>query len=474
MTLTLLLTIAPVLVAVAPSRRKVAAAAQSPTEAEKAWPSTSLAPLIDSVKAAVVNVDVRVRRNADGQKDEQDITDEQLERYFGVHTTAPKHRLERALGSGFLIDPRGLVVTNHHVIEAAVIIRVRLEDGRIFDADVIGRDPLTDVALLSLRSAPPGLPALKLGDSSTVKVGDFSVAIGNPYGLASSVSLGIISALDRDIHAGPYDQFLQTDAAINPGNSGGPLFNLKGEVIGINTAIVGNATGLGFAVPSNVVKTVLPQLERTGGVIRGWLGAGIQDLDPTLSKALNVPLQEGAVILAVSDNSPAKISGLAPDDVVVALDGAKVTTGSGLSRAVALHAPNEVVKLSVYRGGKLFEASARLAVRPDIEGHEKRAAPTEAPSNARVGLGFQDIDPRLAEAVELPTWGALIVDVVPGSPAERVGLRRGMVVVEAGHQAVRDRQDLTNVLTGARQGTVLLVRVMLPNRGRALFGLELP
>ena len=445
-----------------------------PPEPVKVASLASIAPLIDSVKGAVVNVDVRVRRATPAQN-EGGLSDEQLEQYFGLHGVA-KNQLEQGAGSGFIVDARGLVVTNNHVVEGAVLIRVRLEDGRGFDADVLGRDPLTDVALLHLRGNSEGLPVVKLGDSSEMKVGDFAVAIGNPFGLASSVSLGIISALNRNIHAGPYDQFLQTDAAINPGNSGGPLFNLKGEVIGINTAIVGNATGLGFAVPSNVAKAVIPQLEKNGWVTRGWLGVGIQDLNPTLSKALGIPQQEGAVILAVSEG-PAKKAGMLEDDVVVAIDGAKIITGNGLSRTIALQRPNAEVKLAVYRAGKPIELKVTLGVRPDIEelgAHAPAAALAQSPKQGRVGLGFQDIDPRLAQAVELPNSGALVVDVLPASAAERAGLRRGMVIVEAGRKPIRGRDDLTRLLAESKSGTVLLLRVMLPGRGKALHGLEIP
>ncbi len=436
----------------------------------------SLAPLIDSVKGAVVNVDVRVRRSTPAQN-EGGLSEEQLERYFGLHSASPKNQLQQGMGSGFVVDPRGLIVTNNHVVEGAVIIRVRLEDGRAFDAEVMGRDPLTDLALLRVKNNPDALPAVRMGDSSASKVGDFVIAIGNPFGLASSVSLGIISALNRNIHAGPYDQFLQTDAAINPGNSGGPLFNVKGEVIGINTAIVGNASGLGFAVPSNVAKTLLPQLEKAGSVTRGWLGIGIQDLNPSLSKALNVPIQDGAVILAVGDNTPAKRAGIAEDDVVYSIDGVKVISGDGLSRSVAQAAPNSDVKLALYRAGKPYEVTVKLGARPDLEDTGVKKAKDAAPApgaQPRIGLGFQDIDARLAQAVELPTFGALVVDIVPASAAERAGLRRGMVIVEAGRQKIRNRDDLAKVLAQSKPGTTLLLRVMLPGRGKAVHGLELP
>ncbi len=433
----------------------------------------SLAPLVDSVKGAVVNVDVQARREA---KPEDGTDEDPMERFFGKRAN-PKGQLKQGMGSGFIVDSHGLVVTNNHVVDGAVIIRVRLEDGRTFDGDVLGRDPLTDLALIRLRGKLDNLPSVKFGDSAAMRVGDFTVAIGNPFGLASSVSLGIISALDRNIHAGPYDQFLQTDAAINPGNSGGPLFNLKGEVIGINTAIVSNGSGIGFAVPSNVARTLMPQLEKEGSVTRGWLGVGIQDLNASLARAMGVPQPEGALITTVNDGSPAKKGGMATDDVVVSIDGTKVLSGGGLSRTIALKRPDSEVKLAIYREGKPLELKVKLGTRPDLENYavnKTPAEPTTGTRQPRVGLSFQDMDPRLAEGVGLPAQGAFVVDVAPGSPAERAGLRRGMVIVEAGKKQIRGRDDLMKVLSEGKSGSVVLLRIMLPGSGKTLQAIELP
>ena len=271
----------------------------------------SLAPLVESVKSAVVNVDVQKRVS-----EEQMGASERFLRRRGSRGGSDEP-LNSGSGSGFIIDPKGMVLTNNHVVEGAVTIRVRLDDGRSFDADIVGRDPLSDVAVIKLKGKVDSLPALKLGDSSAMRVGDWVVAIGNPFGLSSSVSAGIISALDRQIGASRYDQFLQTDAAINPGNSGGPLFNLKGEVIGINSAIIGSATGIGFAVPSSMVKALLPQLEKNGVVTRGWLGVAIQDVNPTLARALALPVSDGALITNVNDGSPAQKGGLKDEDVTI-------------------------------------------------------------------------------------------------------------------------------------------------------------
>jgi serine protease Do len=435
----------------------------------------SLAPLVESVKGAVVNVDVQKRMS-----DEQIGATERFMRHRGGHMS--EEPLNSGTGSGFIIDPKGMVLTNNHVVEGAVIIRVRLDDGRSFDADIVGRDPLSDVAVIKLKGKLDQLPALKLGDSSSMRVGDWVVAIGNPFGLSSSVSAGIISALDRNIGASRYDQFLQTDAAINPGNSGGPLFNLRGEVIGINSAIIGSATGIGFAVPSSMVKALLPQLEKSGVVTRGFLGVGIQDVTPTLARALSVPGNDGALITSVTEGSPAQKGGLKEEDVVTSIDGEKVSSANGLTRAVALKRPDGVVTLSVVRAGKPIEAKVKLGVRPDLEGlgelekHRGESSESGASTKQRIGLSFQDLDPRVSEASDLPRGGAQVVEVSPGSPAERAGFMRGMVVVEVNHKAIRGRDELMIALKEVKPGAVVLLKIAVPGGGanRSLLAVEMP
>ncbi len=446
--------------------------AQLPSPQVVAVPS--LAPLIDSVKGSVVNIDVAKRATAEQQ--------EMMERYFKGRRGPGQEQapLSPGTGSGFLIDPRGLVLTNNHVVDGAVTLKVRLDDGRSFDAEVLGRDPLTDVALVKLKGKFDPLPSVKLGDSSSMKVGDWVVAIGNPFGLAQSVSAGIISALDRQIGASRYDQFLQTDAAINPGNSGGPLFNLRGEVIGMNTAIIGGqngaGTGIGFAVPSTLLKAVLPQLEKTGTVTRGWLGVGIQDVSPALSKALMLPARDGALITAVNEGSPAQKAGLKEEDVVLAIDGEKVNSSTTLTRIIALKRPDATVALSVMRSAKPVEVKVKLGVRPDLENLGELKKPESAPSDAhRIGLAFQDIDPRMAEATGLPKQGALVIEVSPGSAADEAGLHRGMAVVELNRKPVKSRDELMAALKTLAPGAVALFRVALPGSGgKSLIALEVP
>jgi len=427
----------------------------------------SLAPLVDSVKAAVVNVDVTSRV----ERDENGGGDDPFEQFFGRGRQRPQVR--QGAGSGFVIDPRGYILTNNHVVEGAFNIRVRFDDGRTLEAEVLGTDPLTDVALIKLKSPPQNLPFVKLGDSDAIRVGDWVVAIGNPFGLASSVSTGILSAKAREIGATQYDDFLQTDAAINPGNSGGPLFNLRGEVIGINTAIVSGGAGIGFAVPSNLAKALIPQLEKNGKVTRGYIGVKLQNLTPELAKALNVPQSSGALINEVTKNSPGDKAGLKSDDVVVSLDGKKVDSSSALSRNVALRPPNSSVTLGIVRGGKSQDVKVTLTSRPgdvdrvgDARGPQPGKSQKDESNRKRIGLTLQSIDPRTAEANGLPTRGAVITEVQPGSPADAAELAPGMVVTEAGGKKIASADDLSRILKDAKPGSTVLLRVAirLPNR----------
>ncbi|MFZ5471292.1 MAG: trypsin-like peptidase domain-containing protein [Myxococcota bacterium] len=449
-------------------------------QAQKVDPAAalpSLAPLIESAKRAVVNVDVQVSHPRLASMGSGEHDNDLFEHFFRQGRGRRMPPVMPSAGSGFIIDPRGLVLTNNHVVEHAVAIRVHLDDGRAYDADVLGRDPLTDVALIKLRGKVENLPVARLGDSNALRVGDWVVAIGNPFRLASSVSLGIVSARERNIRAGPYDEFIQTDAAINPGNSGGPLFNLQGEVVGINTAIIGGgAGGIGFAVPIHVAKALLPQLEKDGSVTRGWLGVGIQDLSGDLAKALGVPGGEGAVVTSVNDGSPAKKGGLREDDVILAVDGEKVSSGGALSRTVALKRPESTVSLSVLRGGKPMELKVKLGTRPDLENVGMRGrAPAAEERQQRVGLLFSDVDPRLARSDGLPPSGALITEVVPGSPAERADLMPGMVVIEADRKPVKSAADLARIVKASRPGDVVLLRVVGPQgTARSLRALRVP
>jgi serine protease Do len=457
------------LFALAPSARADTAPAPA-AAASAAAPSMQLpsfAPLAESVKGAVVNVEVASRGH--GERNEM------FEQFFG----GGQHpQVRQGAGSGFIIDSRGYVLTNNHVVEGAVSIRVKLDDGRIFDGQVLGTDPATDVALVKLKNPPTNLAVLKFGDSDAMRVGDWVVAIGNPFGLASSVSVGILSAKARNIGAGSYDDFLQTDAAINPGNSGGPLFNLKGEVIGINTAIVAGGSGIGFAVPSNLAKALVPQLEKNGSVTRGYIGIGLQKLNPQLAKALGVPSAQGALVTSVQPDKPGARAGLKQDDVITQVDAQPVTSDDQLRRTIALRSPGSAVNLTLYRGGKPREVKVILASRDD---EVSRRAPTERESHdesnkEQFGLSLATPSPELARARGLPR-GAFVTEVQPGSPADKAGLERNLIITEANGQLVSSAGDLSRILRAAKPGSTVLLRAQARGGEQAnsmLFAVEVP
>ena len=438
-------------------------AASPPAAAVAAPQIPSFAPLAESVKAAVVNVEVASR----GPGSQSSAA----EPFLG--------KIRQGAGSGFIVDKRGYIVTNNHVVDGADSIRVKMDDGRVFDGEVLGKDPPTDVALVKLKNPPPNLPVLRFGDSDAMRVGDWVVAIGNPFGLESSVSVGILSAKARNLHATIYDDFLQTDAAINPGNSGGPLFNLRGEVIGINTAIVNGGAGIGFAVPSNLAKALLPQLEKDGSVTRGYIGIGLQRLTPELAKALGVPTSQGAVVTQVQKDMPGARAGLKQDDVVTQVDGQAVASDDQLRRTVALRAPGSPVMLTIYRGGKPKEVKVTLATRPEEEVSRTTPAPKESKdesSREQFGLTLETPSALRARAQGLPR-GALITGVEPGSAADKAGLEPRTLIVEAGGQPVTSAADLSRILRAAKPGSTVLLRAQLSvgdSPMTRLFALEVP
>jgi serine protease Do len=427
---------------------------------------TSLAPLVDAVKGAVVNVEVQARpRAVAGMRGLPPGLAERFGMPPGMGGFQGQTPPRQGAGSGFIIDAAGTVLTNNHVVQDADVVRVKLDDGRAFDAEVLGRDPLTDVALLKMKNAPANLPSVPLGDSDALRVGDAVMAIGNPFGLASSVSAGILSARARDIHAGPYDEFLQTDAAINPGNSGGPLFNMKGEVVGMNTAIIGGATGIGFAVPSNLIRNLLPQLQDSGVVRRGWLGLSIQDLTPDIARALGVEVMKGAVVAGVSQGGPGARGGLREEDVITSLDGKPVDSAGALTRAVGQLRPDSRVKVELLRGGKPQTLEVTLGTRPAMEGEEE-VAPRNSQATPSRRMGVQ-----LSQTPE----GVQVMAVEPGSPAERGGLVPGMVLVQVGDQKVASAEDVARALNAAKPGSALLLRVRAPNSDTTLLrAVEVP
>ena len=315
-----------------------------------AVPAGGYGDLVEQVAPAVVFIEVtNIAQPANALPDNMP---DALRKRFEQQT--PQARPQSGLGSGFIISGEGQIVTNHHVVAGASIVKVTLEDGRKFDAKVIGSDPATDIALLSIK-ADVDLPFVTFGTSEEMRVGDEVVAVGNPFGLSSTVTSGIISAKSRDINAGPYDEFIQTDAAINRGNSGGPLFNNAGDVIGVNTAILspgGGSVGIGFAVPSDVVRDIVADLSDDGTVTRGWLGVNIRPMSDEVAQVLGYENTKGAVVEAVSKDSPAAAAGLEQGDIILSFDGTEIKALGDLTRAVAAKDPDDSTSVTVLRRGK--------------------------------------------------------------------------------------------------------------------------
>jgi serine protease Do len=358
---------------------------------------------------------------------------------------------QQALGSGFLIDDQGHVVTNAHVIEDADVVKVKLADDREFRAKVVGKDERLDVAVLKLEDPPHDLPVAALGASEATRVGEYVVAIGNPFGLGNTVTMGIVSAKGRTIGAGPYDDFIQTDASINPGNSGGPLFNLRGQVVGINTAINPQGKGIGFAIPIDAVRDVLPQLLSTGKVARGRIGVLIQGMDDDLAKALGLDSPHGALVENVEPGSPAEKAGLKSGDVIVSIDGQEIVRSEDLPRRVARHAPGITVKLGVLHERQKRDVDVTLALLKDDKGgdeHGAKGSLDAAPSeHSSLGISVAEED------------GQVIVSHVANDGPADGKLRAGDIIEEVAGQRVTSANDLVSRVHAAPAGKPVLLRV---------------
>lgn len=367
-------------------------------------------------------------------------------------------------GSGLIVDSEGHIVTNNHVIGDATEIEVRFSDKTKLMAHVIGKDPDTDLAVLKVSTDRP-LASARFGDSAGVKVGQWVLAVGNPFGLDRTVTLGVVSGIGREnINLSRYENFIQTDASINPGNSGGPLFNLRGEVIGINTAIINFAQGIGFAIPSNMAKQVIEQLVARGKVVRGWLGVGIQPLTAELAKKFGVIEGEGVLVNEVFEKDPAALAGIKPGDVIVRIDGVVVESPNKLSRLIATLTPGATSKIEVVRDLQRLTLDVPLTERRDtavIASIPQR----EEKLGVRLGLDLQDLTPALAERFKLrESQGVLIAKVEPNSLAQAEGLREGDLIKEVNRVEVSSVREFTSAIARSRRGDTLLLRILRENR----------
>ncbi len=372
---------------------------------------------------------------------------------------------QKSLGSGFIINSEGYIITNNHVVDGADEIQVMVDGKQKYDGKIVGSDPKTDLAVIKISA--PNLPSATLGDSSQVQVGDWVMAVGNPFGLDHTVTAGIVSAKGRVIGAGPYDDFIQTDASINPGNSGGPLFNLKGEVVGVNTAIVAAGQGIGFAIPINIVKDLVPQLISKGRVTRAWLGVGIQDITPELAKSFNLPDQKGALVSNVFPNSPAEKAGLKSGDVIRAFEGKPIEESHDLPTMVAREPVGKTSAMSVLREGKELSFQVTLG---EMEKSEQVVDGGGAKSSsAELGLTCRDVTPEEAAQMGLAqdNRGVVIVNVEPGSQAEIAGVQRGDVLLSLNGLKVNGVADYVTASKKVKTGEI--VRLFIKREDSTVF-----
>jgi serine protease Do len=386
----------------------------------------------------------------------------------------PRERTQRSLGTGFIIDAKGLVITNEHVVKNADKIKVKTagQGGKEYTATVKGRDPLTDLALLQIDSKET-FPSLTLGDSDKIRVGDWVVAIGNPFGLGHTVTQGIISAKGRIIGAGRYDNFLQTDAAINPGNSGGPLLNLQGEVVGINTAIVASGQGIGFAIPTNMVKNIVDQLETKGKVVRGMLGVQVQVVTPEIAKSFGMSEPKGALVSEVHPGTPAEKAGIKREDIIIEYNGTPINEMNELPRLVAATPPGTKSTVKVLREGK--EKTLPITVTELKEERFGKEAGEQAREENTIGLAVDDLNSQLARRFDLrgEDKGVIVVEVMPGSSAADAGFRQGDLILEVNGKAVPDAKTFQKMVAG--QPKKSYVRFLVKREGRnIILALEMP
>ena len=446
------------------AQHAVAMAAEPPAEVARQEPALetrhglpSFASLVEAVSPAVIHVKVVSTVKAAAIGDGSPFGEDGPFRGFRSPMPPPAGRTQ-GTGSGFIIQKDGVVLTNNHVVENAKEITVRLSDGTEFPAKVLGRDPKTDLAVLKIE-AQHSLPIVRLGDSDALRVGDWVVAIGNPFGLDNTVTAGIVSAKGRAIGSGPYDQFIQTDAPINPGNSGGPLFNERGDVIGINSAIFsrsGGNVGIGFAIPINMAKELAPQLEEHGHVTRAWLGVSIQQLTPQLAESLGLDDTHGALVAGVTPDGPAAKAGIKTGDVIATFNDKPIDTHNGLPALVAAGKVGETVGVDVIRDGKRKTLDVTLAKLADDD-----VAEATTPSKGKWGLMLRELTPEERAQREIADGqGVLVTGVAPDSPAEEAGLHRGDIVLQVNRKSVGSVEGLRAEVAKVADGKhlVLLVR----------------
>jgi serine protease Do len=423
----------------------------------------SFADLVDRLKPTVVNISTTKTVRSGGMRspfgggspfDRYFGGEDFFERFFG---DMPRREFkQRSLGSGFIISSDGYIFTNNHVIERADRILVKLSDGREYRAEVIGRDAKTDLALIKIKT-DNSLPVVEIGDSEKLRVGEWVIAIGNPFGLEQTVTAGIVSAKGRVIGAGPYDNFIQTDASINPGNSGGPLFNMEGKVIGVNTAIVAQGQGIGFAIPISMAKNILPDLKSKGKVTRGWMGISVQDVTEDIAKSLKLSQRGGALISEVFKGDPADRAGIRPGDVIIEINGTGIKDTHALLILIASFHVGDRVTVKILRDGQEKVYEVTVAERKD----QPEVAKKSSTGKAFFGMAVQEITPQMARQLGIPvTKGVIVTDVEEGSPADEVGIQPRDMILQVNKVNVGSLKEYQREIAkpGAQNSILLLIR----------------
>jgi len=429
----------------------------------------SFSTLADTASPAVVNISTVKTIKGGGPVfrhfyqspwGDQDPFKDFFEKFFGDEQQ--REFKQRSLGSGFIIDKEGYIVTNNHVIADADEIKVKLNSGKEYNAKIIGRDPSTDIALIKIK-ADSNYSIVNLGDSDELKVGEWVVAIGNPFGLEHTVTAGIVSAKGRVIGSGPYDDFIQTDASINPGNSGGPLINMKGNVVGINTAIIASGQGIGFAVPVNLAKGVIKQLKEEGEVTRGWLGVGIQDINDEMAEYYGVKGKKGVLVSEVFPGDPADKAGIQTKDIIFEVNGQKIETSRELTRIIAGFHVGEVVKITVFRDGKEKTFKVKIAKREETE----RVASGIPPKEQDVfGIGVSNLTTETARRLNLrETQGVVVTGVQPNSQGEDKGIKTRDIIKEINHQSINTVDEYKDAIKKVKKGDTVSMFIKRANSG---------
>jgi serine protease Do len=421
----------------------------------------TFASVADAIKPAVININtVSKTTGPQGRTPfEEYFGEEFFRRFFGE---VPERIPQRSLGSGVIVDPTGTALTNAHVVDKATEIEVVTLDGGKHRAKIIGVDKKTDLAVLKLDDGKAAFKYARLGDSDRIQVGDWVLAVGSPFGLQATVTAGIISAKARQLDQGPFDDFLQTDAAINPGNSGGPLVNMQGEVIGINTAIVAGGSGIGFAIPSNMARKIYTELRDKGRVTRGWLGVSIQPLTPELARSFGSKDAKGVLINEVMPDSPAAKSGLKPGDILLEFEGRPMEGPGDLQRAVGFFSPDRSAKVKIWRDQAEKTVEVKVGQAPDERQAQQQQRPGSGRARSMLGLEVRPVTPEIARQLNLRTTdGVIVVRVEDGTSAAEAGVQRGDVVKQLNGQNVRTIADFERLTRDMKEGdplTVLLQR----------------